>query len=688
MLNKLSHLLQKTIKLLLLTLLGFVLPLTVYASCNSQLLTPPMETQINTTNLSLLMLEDLARELTIEQVSALPDSAFRPVSGTLSASGRGGSLWLRLCLEREPGVTDDWLLTLLPPYLQSVNLFQFDGDDYRVKTQGFALPFYQRDVQYRGFTYRLSPPENKAALYTLRLDFSNRLNADILLLSEQSMYRLIAVEYSVFGLYIGMLMLVIFINLIFWFRLRDGIYWRYALAMLAVGFFSVIAGGYRAQFLYPEGSEHLHRVMMVSYAVCGLFLSLFIQSAFQFKKLYPFLYRGSWVFIGLYVALVLMALTGNTVLVNGLISRLNLVAIIVLFVITLHALFHHRCIRLYAMAFLPLQVAMLLMAVRALGYGSWIPMADHLPNMGALVHLVLLNLALARRAWQAENDKLVAQDALLVKARESKERLEELVLQRTYQLDMINSSLQAEVEEREQTEVQLRQALIAEQLALKTQQEFVAMVSHEFRSPLAVIDTAAHNLEYEFTAKLPEVLPRLQRIRRNTERMKTLLNNCLTNDRLATYSDGRMHIQCIDLVSFLHRVFPDGQYSDRLRVRAETDRLEIGVDPQLLSIAVTNLVDNALKYSPENELVQITLQQDDDKAIISVSDQGEGIAQSDRDKIFGKFYRGVSVQKSPGAGLGLYLARALVEQHGGSLQLMPFEADGLGSCFRIILPLG
>lgn len=664
-----------------------VLALVARADCVPQHITPDMSERVNTTNLKLLVLEDPDRLMNAESVAGLPDSEFSAGNGTITSKMEGGYIWLRVCLQRSAAAPDEWLLTLLPPYLRSITIYQSSDNGLVGHQQGFILPFDRREVNYRGFTYPIKLSQSEPGQYLIRIDFVRRVSADVLLLTPEKLYQLMSVEYTFFGFYLGMLVLVIFINLVFWFRLKDTIYFRYALAMLSVGIFSIITGGYASQFVVSDGGEYIYTALMVNFCVCGALLTFFVQSAFQLKKFYPLVNKISWAVLLCYCLLALMAFIVEPFVINKYRALVSIIFIPVVVLVSFHALIYHKSVRLYAISLLPLQIIFLLGFLRNTGVVSVLPLSDHLPNIGALAHLLLLNMALAKRAWQSENDKLNAQGELLVRAKESERRLEELVLQRTYQLDTINSSLRSEVEEREQTEAQLRQALLAEQLALRTQQEFVAMVSHEFRSPLAVIDTAAHNLEYELSEVLPAALPRLQRIRRNSERMKTLLNNCLTHDRLATYSDGRMHLQYTDLANFLQRTFPAGQYSDRLLVRVYVEDLEVCVDPQLLSIAVTNLVDNALKYSPEDKLVQAIVRKEGDCATIDIVDEGNGIAQPDREKIFHKFYRAASVQKSPGAGLGLYLARAVAEQHGGSLELMSSDENRTGSCFRLTLPL-
>ena len=107
----------------------------------------------------------------------------------------------------------------------------------------------------------------------------------------------------------------------------------------------------------------------------------------------------------------------------------------------------------------------------------------------------------------------------------------------------------------------------------------------------------------------------------------------------------------------------------------------------MIDIALSNLVSNALKYSPEDAPVTITLQPDAiaGQMAIRVQDQGQGIRSDDRKQIFNKFFRSADNQRIPGSGLGLHLARELARRHGGNVKLAP-QADAVGAVFTFTLP--
>src|SRR5690554_1972116 len=114
--------------LLMAIMVLMLLPLCSRADCIAQQVTAEMAGSVNTTNLQLLMLEDPGRKLDVATVAGLPVDEFSLGNGTVTSSMKGGYLWLRLCLQSGAEAPDEWLLTLLPPYLNSIATYHFsDG---------------------------------------------------------------------------------------------------------------------------------------------------------------------------------------------------------------------------------------------------------------------------------------------------------------------------------------------------------------------------------------------------------------------------------------------------------------------------------------------------------------------------------------------------------------------------------
>lgn len=214
------------------------------------------------------------------------------------------------------------------------------------------------------------------------------------------------------------------------------------------------------------------------------------------------------------------------------------------------------------------------------------------------------------------------------------------------------------------------------------QQQFVAMVSHEFRTPLAIIDASLQTLRQLEADTPPDVTARHRKIHRASARLQELIGNYLTGDRLS-HSEAAVRMEPLALCDL---VAATGRRSEwpQLHMEVAEETATVQGDPELLRIAFSNLVSNAMKYSPEDSPIRIACRVRDGWAEVEVRDEGIGIAADEIPKIFGKYYRAAG-NKASGAGLGLYLVQQIVELHGGSVEAE--STPGAGTTMRVRLPL-
>ncbi len=231
----------------------------------------------------------------------------------------------------------------------------------------------------------------------------------------------------------------------------------------------------------------------------------------------------------------------------------------------------------------------------------------------------------------------------------------------------------------------------AEQL----KEHFLALVAHELRTPLAALKGFATMLLRHPKRSKGAALASWQRealveIELATDRLDRLTEDLLDVVRLQA---GRLvlHRESIDLVALCRRVLAQLQQStDRHQLTLSTSlsHLLARVDGGRIEQVLANLLTNAIKYSPAGGLVEMTLREETQRqeALISIRDQGIGIPQEEQASLFGRFVRASNSQAHgiSGTGLGLYLCRELVEQHGGRIWFESIE--GQGSTFFIALP--
>ncbi len=253
--------------------------------------------------------------------------------------------------------------------------------------------------------------------------------------------------------------------------------------------------------------------------------------------------------------------------------------------------------------------------------------------------------------------------------------------------------LQARVDEatgelREQAD-ELAIALQHQQEVNTQQRDFVSMVSHEFRTPLAIIDGAAQRLT---RAKGPlqreDVDNRAAKIRAAVKRMTGLIERTLT---VAVVDSGTKKInyaEC-DIAALLNDV--GDRYAEiglEHDIVMNTTRLTdpVVADVEALDQVFTNLLSNAIKYSPGSDRIEIKAWSDNGKAFIAFRDYGLGIGADDMPRVFGRFFRAQTCAGIAGTGIGLHLSNDLVKMHDGEISVESVEGEG--TTFTVMLPVG
>ena len=224
-----------------------------------------------------------------------------------------------------------------------------------------------------------------------------------------------------------------------------------------------------------------------------------------------------------------------------------------------------------------------------------------------------------------------------------------------------------------------RQILLQQQ-----QQNFMMAVTHELKTPIAVTKL---NLETLLKHKLDEQKQQklIQSALQETSRLDTLANNILVASQLegAGYSPTKEEI---DFSALTLRAFDD--FSHRFPARRWESAIgqdcQVQGDPLLLQMLVNNLVENALKYSPKEGIIQIALKKEGSRIVFSVKDQGPGIPDNEKKKIFSKFYRTGSeeTRTAKGTGLGLYLCRRIAADHKATIKVS--DNSPIGSIFTVV----
>ena len=234
-----------------------------------------------------------------------------------------------------------------------------------------------------------------------------------------------------------------------------------------------------------------------------------------------------------------------------------------------------------------------------------------------------------------------------------------------------------------------RQSLEKERELGELKSRFVTMASHEFRTPLTTIMSTSSYLELaEGKITSEKRIARLNKIQNAAHNMTELINEVLS------YGRGEANMLqfkpvWFDLLTFTQEIVEEISAASRppaaINLHNNLTLEKIWADEKLLRQILTNLLNNGLKYSPENTPVEIVLKNNSTHYHIEVSDRGIGIPEKDQALIFDPFHRASNVYDIAGTGLGLAISKKAIEKHGGSISFSSSQSEG--TTFHITLPI-
>ena len=277
---------------------------------------------------------------------------------------------------------------------------------------------------------------------------------------------------------------------------------------------------------------------------------------------------------------------------------------------------------------------------------------------------VFVGLVLRFRQSEKSKDKAIASLA------KSEHELEDKIEQRTRELSL--------------AQIRLKHALESERELRCEQRQFFQMISHEFRTPLAVVDSAAAEQQSFPSSELITQTDRAKQIRRACRRLSSLVDSCLISERLDS-AGFALHVAPANVSAMLEHAAQLVHWSPRHRLHLfmESAPTEWVCDETLVRIALSNLVDNAVKHASEGEIFVAARKNEAGLLEISVADEGSGMSLEVMSRIFQQFEQGNRTDQNKGFGLGLWVSRRVARLHGGDVTVE--SQQGHGACFTLTL---
>lgn len=249
-----------------------------------------------------------------------------------------------------------------------------------------------------------------------------------------------------------------------------------------------------------------------------------------------------------------------------------------------------------------------------------------------------------------------------------------------------NLALKREIEMRRNVWAELGAASQRNEAKKNWQQQFAVLLTREFRVPLEEVGAAAMRIGNHLGGD-PAIAQRLEAIAGAVQRLRVLMGMYLLDQRLAG-SEALLKKEPVRLDQLLQDVCNTHvtlQAQGRLQVQIPEDGIVTAGDAAMLAVAFGNLIDNALKYSPGNQPVEVSAVKSAEQVEVIIADRGIGIPTAELDRVGRRFFRGSNTAGLPGTGLGLYGAMEIARLHGGRITVSPRPVTG--TVITVVLPV-
>lgn len=575
-------------------------------------------------------LEDASTQMTLAQVQAAPGWTRLP--GLPNFGYTYSAHWLRLTLEQPAEAKSDWRLEIDNSMIDEIRLHSPAADgSWQLQRAGVMVDRADWPLTSRPPVFRIQLQPGQHTVY-LRLQSRHTMTTSMYLLTTDR-YRVQSNrEALVFGAYFGVYAVVIVLQLFFWLMGHDRLSAWYFLYTVVLFFGTLLSSGYpqiifdmSAAWVLPAIGIYLCLAPTVLARLTSLWLALDQQFP-RFDRIYQY---------SVYTAAVI---SGALVLVKDYQLGVSLGQFVTLPLLLVSTglgfwLWRKRVPNagFYVMVFSFVDIAILTRYLRNLGLAPAGVFVDYALFVGTMLHLVAMSLYFI------------------------------------YRFNHLQSSLRLERTAREE------------------QRDFIGMVSHEFRTPLAIINTSIQQLAGNLDAPVEKSLQRAQNIRNAVQRMDLLLDDYLSLDRLDSAHQA-VKLQPCDFFEVIEDATSDWPLG-RIQIKVRDLPASFVCDPDLMRIVLRNLLANAIRHSPADSTVHLEVTGTERQGLhILVRDQGDGIPADELPRLFQKYFRGRASQGQPGAGLGLYLVRRIIHAHGGTIEVQ--SAQGQGTTFHVQLPPG
>ena len=605
----------------------------------------------------IALLRDPGGQLTIDDVAA-PSMQSRFVAqrrGVAQGFTRD-VVWLRIPLQREAAAPAQWRVEAANAVIDDYRFYGPDGDGRPtlILHAGDRQPFIDRPWGYRLPLFPVVLPDDQQRVFYLRIESATAILLSLTLWQTDAFRIAAQSELIAIGVVFGAIASALLMSFFTGVMIRDRRYLVFIASCLFFGQFLATALGFTSQFVVPDSPQIADAIHNINICLFPAVVLLFMQHALRLKTFFPRLDAWTkWLVLACVVAT--LSIPFDRFRVVGPLMQLAIVLSIALFAwLSWRA---YRAGRSAAICFFAGAIGFLLptlwSVLAALGMIDGAAQVETSVIVAVLSFCVLVNMGLLLDFKSIYDERLLA----------------------------VSDS-------------RLNRSLAEQEKALRDEQtRLFAFVAHELRNPLGFIVYGLGNLRLGLADASDAVQQRIGRLAKAARRMSELIDRSLRLQRLTGVDYAPDFDECSPGFPALEaRALIDESHPGRAidYVAANDLPAEVTIDAELVTMALVNLLDNAIKYSsPDFKDSPITLIVDRDAAhpgeiVYRVSDRGPGIGEADRQRLFGAT-AAVTGKGRAGFGLGLALVANVVRHHGGRVDCVS-PPEG-GTTFELRLPI-
>ncbi len=594
----------------------------------------------------LSLLRDPGFTWTVAEVATVAPEDFA-APGTYDGGGfRWGADWYRLVVRRARHTPRDWILEIGPPYLDDVRVYveRRSGGWHETRT-GDHVPRTARVLGTASHAMSISLPDTRPLTLFIRVQSRS------VMLLEATLYRPPAFSTTeslrglVFGAYLGGLaiLIVVYSLVATWIRDLALIYYAAYVGSLIIMHLGLNGTG---GLLFPTAPGWVFDFLVGGGTLLGMSTVLVLwDKLLDMSRYFPIMHRA---YYGMAVVFTLLLPLSVSNWYRTLAPFLFFMVVVILFltlslvILSIRKRGFEPTLQYYTYAYLVTIAASIIGILQLLGHVPRTFWTAHLYQMATGFHVVLLAVGLSHRIRDIQEAWFRAEEHAHLAFRRAAE-----------------------------------------------QRNFVAMLSHEFRSPLSAIDKAAQSLELNLAdgAEVSRMRRRLTWIRESTGRLAEMVDLFLSSQAL---EDGNFALDLQDVaieavIGDVRTRLQHDDYETRLVETIGEPDIRLRCDAEMLAIALGNVIGNALKYAPPDTPVLLTVEKRADQLVISVQDSGPGMTAEEVDRIGTMYFRATSSVGTKGAGVGLYIALRILQAHHGNLTVESEPSNGTN--VSLYLPL-